>query len=222
MIREKRTYKLNKRAGASEETRLRIIEAARELFSESGYPNVSLDDIAAKAGVSRQTVYVQFGSKVGVLEAVGAHIERLSFGTDADFEDRLTAIAETHRERPNAADEVLVIVNEGLNRVMHFFETNAPLLRNIRAQATYDPESRRVWEYGVGRHWRAFSIIVQTIQAIGVLAPGWTVQSATDWLAAITHFNEYDLLISERGWTHEQLVQRVMQLIRQMLLKSEG
>jgi AcrR family transcriptional regulator len=216
----KRTYNLQKRARAAEETRLRIIEAAHILFSESGYPNVSLDEIAAKAGVSRQTVYVQFRSKQGVLEALSDHIERSSFGTDADLDARFTALAKTYSERMQPTEDLLALLNEGFNRMMHFYGTNAPLLRNFRAEAAYDPFSRMMWVKGMGRHWRAMQMIIRTVDTMGVLATGWTIESAGDWLAAIAHFNEYDLLVGEHGWTHEQLVQRLLQLFRAMLLKS--
>lgn len=46
-----------------------IHEAARTLFLEQGY-SVSIDDIAAAAGVSKQTVYARFASKEELFEAV--------------------------------------------------------------------------------------------------------------------------------------------------------
>src|SRR5437868_6007732 len=76
MTRKRRTYTLHKRAQAAQDTRLSIVEATRTLLEETGYPDISLDDIARKAGVSRQTIYVQFGSKSGVLQALGEYIEQ--------------------------------------------------------------------------------------------------------------------------------------------------
>jgi hypothetical protein len=49
-----------------------IIEAARDLFVERGFHHTSVDDIAARAGVSRATCYYQFKSKNGLLDAVVA------------------------------------------------------------------------------------------------------------------------------------------------------
>ena len=47
----------------SEEKRQQIIEASTCLFSELGFAQTSMDKIAKKAGVSKQTVYSHFGSK---------------------------------------------------------------------------------------------------------------------------------------------------------------
>ena len=69
-----RAYRLGKREAVIEETRERIIEAARELFGKSGFYGVSLDDVATRAGVARATVYYQFESKFGLLDAIIAAI----------------------------------------------------------------------------------------------------------------------------------------------------
>mgnify|MGYP001821313898 CR=1 FL=1 len=47
----------------SEEKRMQIMSAAMELFTLNGFEGTSVDDIAAAAGVSKQTVYSNFGSK---------------------------------------------------------------------------------------------------------------------------------------------------------------
>jgi TetR/AcrR family transcriptional regulator of autoinduction and epiphytic fitness len=47
-----------------------ILDAAKFLFLEAGYTGVNLEQVAQLAGVSRQTVYNQFGSKEAVFRAV--------------------------------------------------------------------------------------------------------------------------------------------------------
>jgi AcrR family transcriptional regulator len=48
----------------------RILEAAQRHFSEHGLERASVDAIAAAAGVSKMTVYSNFGSKEGLFQAV--------------------------------------------------------------------------------------------------------------------------------------------------------
>jgi len=43
--------------------RARILQSAMELFGEKGFPDVPIDQIAARAGVGKGSVYRQFGSK---------------------------------------------------------------------------------------------------------------------------------------------------------------
>ena len=65
-----RAYRLGKRAITSAETRQRIIDAARDVISEGGIGAASLGLVAQRAGVTRTTVYQQFGSKDEVMLAV--------------------------------------------------------------------------------------------------------------------------------------------------------
>lgn len=50
--------------------RRHLLELATELLSERGYAAASMDELAARAGVSKPVVYGLFGSKEGVLVAV--------------------------------------------------------------------------------------------------------------------------------------------------------
>lgn len=50
--------------------RSRILVVAAELFREQGVDNVSLDAIAARAGVGKGTLYRRFGSKSGLAVAL--------------------------------------------------------------------------------------------------------------------------------------------------------
>src|ERR1700736_1948776 len=66
-----RPYRLGQRQAATEQTRARIIAAARELLIASdGFSGFSIDAVARQADVARMTVYHQFGSKIGLLEAL--------------------------------------------------------------------------------------------------------------------------------------------------------
>jgi AcrR family transcriptional regulator len=66
-----RPYRLGQRQASTEQTRARILGAARELLMESrGFSGFSLDAVARQADVARMTVYHQFGSKIGLLEAI--------------------------------------------------------------------------------------------------------------------------------------------------------
>lgn len=66
----KRPYRMRERQRAVEQTRERILAAAFELFRVDPYDEVSLDAVATRAGVSRQTVHRQFGSKDDLMVAV--------------------------------------------------------------------------------------------------------------------------------------------------------
>ena len=64
-------YSSPAREAAADETRCRIVTAARALLAGGeGLPAFSVDGVARQAGVTRLTVYNQFESRCGLLEAV--------------------------------------------------------------------------------------------------------------------------------------------------------
>jgi AcrR family transcriptional regulator len=64
---EQRTYKQVARAKAAERTREALLDAAMEEFFEDRWQKTSLETLAAKAGVTKQTLLRHFGSKDGLL-----------------------------------------------------------------------------------------------------------------------------------------------------------
>lgn len=62
-----RTKKWERR---SEARPAELVRAAAELFSERGFASTRLEDVAARAGVSKGTVYLYFDSKEALFEAV--------------------------------------------------------------------------------------------------------------------------------------------------------
>ncbi|HET7052995.1 MAG TPA: helix-turn-helix domain-containing protein [Solirubrobacterales bacterium] len=64
------------RSQAAERTHRAIIQAAFDLYSERDFDQVSLDDVAAQAGVTVRTLLRRFGSKEALLDAVAEAADR--------------------------------------------------------------------------------------------------------------------------------------------------
>jgi AcrR family transcriptional regulator len=105
--------------------RLRVLDAASKLFAEHGVAHVTMDDIAAAAGVGKGTLYRRFGDKGGLAFALLDERERQfqeqmlygppPLGPGARSADRLVAFVEGYVS--------LVIANIDL---IELSETNAP------------------------------------------------------------------------------------------------
>ena len=88
--------------------RLKVLEAAERLFAEQGVQNVSLDAIAAAAGVGKGTVFRRFGDRAGLATALldqreqELQAEILSgeppLGPDAPAVERITAFLDAYLE----------------------------------------------------------------------------------------------------------------------------
>lgn len=66
-----RPYRMVARAQAAERTRERILDVAVDVFFQEPGANISLDEVARRAGVTVQTVIRRFGGRNGLLAAAG-------------------------------------------------------------------------------------------------------------------------------------------------------
>jgi AcrR family transcriptional regulator len=80
-----------------EETRARLVRAARKAFAEQGYAAASMDELTAEAGLTRGALYHHFGDKRGLLQAVVHQID-----TEMAARARLAA-----RDAPTAWEALL-------------------------------------------------------------------------------------------------------------------
>jgi AcrR family transcriptional regulator len=119
-----RAYRLGERQAASDATRARIIEAAREVLETSD--SFSIDAVAQKAGVARMTVYYQFNSKRGLLEALFDYL-----AARGGMPQLPLAF-----QRPNP----LEALEKMINVFAHFWASDRVVLRRLRGMAALDPE----------------------------------------------------------------------------------
>ena len=64
-----------RRAEMMEETRAKLVGAARKAFAERGFAGASMDDLTAAVGLTRGALYHNFGDKRGLLAAVVGEID---------------------------------------------------------------------------------------------------------------------------------------------------
>lgn len=102
------------RADAAERTGLRIMDAAIALWREKAYDELTLHDVATRAGVSLSTVMRRFGSKEGLAEAVLAsdrvgtqrHRDAVAVG---DVDGAVTMIVDDYEANGDAVIRMLTL-----------------------------------------------------------------------------------------------------------------
>ncbi|MEM6648742.1 MAG: TetR/AcrR family transcriptional regulator, partial [Pseudomonadota bacterium] len=115
-----------------------IVAAALEAFSERGFERTRMEDIAARAHISKGTVYLYFKSKEDVFEGMVRHFilpnvekaEQLSLLQDMSAEDQLKLfmkIGYTQITKPTTRKITRLIIAEGLRfpHLIEFYYENA-------------------------------------------------------------------------------------------------
>ena len=68
--------------------------------------------------------------------------------------------------------------------------------------------------------WAGIRIAIQRLADAGQLAPGWDVDTATDWVWASVHPTTYHHLVTERHWTATDTSKRITDTLTRDLLDS--
>ena len=138
--------------------RAAILEAAKQLFAREGFNGVSMDQIAAEAGVSKLTVYSHFGDKDALFAAaVQAKCEEML--PDALFEIELTGSVRDQLRAIGEAFFALITSDEAISTQ-----------RMMMVPGNIDDKLKQTfWEAGPQRTHDAFAAMLQALVAKGEL-----------------------------------------------------
>jgi AcrR family transcriptional regulator len=173
-----------------------ILETAWALARERGVHAVTVADIAAASGVSRQLVYHHFDSRAGLLVAMARHHDAAQ-----GFRGR---VADARALPP-------VEALEALSRLWcDYIPDILPVARALEAAVTTGDGGGEAWRDRMDDIHETFRLAVERVAATGRLAPEWDVATAADWVFARTHISTWQHLVVERGWSPSAYTQRTV------------
>jgi len=177
---------MSKRAEQADATRRGILDAALALLAEGTYHDATMEELAARAGVTRVTVYRTFGSKQAVLQALTwdelarARLDRVD-AARANPDVRL-AIRDLLRENCRMFSELGASLPLSLELARHDQDVAALV------DATYH-----------GRRHRSMEELARRITKDGLRASGWTTRQVVDALLVLTSYEAFETLTTRRG-----------------------
>jgi AcrR family transcriptional regulator len=179
----KRHYVSTVRAAAAAEKRDRVIQAATTLLRENNsIAAFSLDAVAKAAGVTRLTVYNQFGSRRGLLEAVFDEIAR---------QGGLSRI-----EQAMAMPDPGMALGRLVEIFCHFWSWDSAI-GPLQQEMSADPELARALIERNQRRRTTFAVLVA--RAAGPSASPHARQDAVDMMFALTSYATFATLRSNRA-----------------------
>jgi len=194
-----RPYSMEKRVAVSNETRLRILEAARQALAQESEADLTMDAIARRADVSRLTIYYQFKSRPGLLEALYDYLASRG---------GMKRMPEVFREpNPSAALDKLVDVFVG------FWSSDRVVIRRLRAMAALDAEiARGIHSRDTRRRHIAGEILKRMAAAGKKKYVDDQLSAAVDVITVLTGFATYDALASA-GHSEREIIATIARLV---------
>jgi len=194
----------------SQTTRAAILDSAWRLMAEKGWLDISQSEIAAAAGVSRQTVYMAFGNRTGLLTEMARNRD-----TRSDHVERLRAIS-TGSTVSRADFETY------LNIWLDYLPLIYPVGILLDAVSLTDEEAAAAWDDRMkGALLAGLKRIFTRLARNGHLAAGWTATAAAELTWSLVHPTCWRLLVVGCGWSEERFRQSRFEIIRLSVLARE-
>lgn len=192
----------------TEETAQAILDAAWQLICKRGRVDVGIADIARAAGVTRQSVYLGYGNRVGLLTAMARNADAKS-----GHSQRMRDISQGDGADAQA---LLDFVEAWLAHLPEIY----PVGVLLSAAAVVDAEARAVFnDRMVGSLHAAFLRICKRLEGARALARDVSATDAADICWSLTHIEAWRQLVIERGWKPAEFVVNRKSLIRAAVLR---
>lgn len=182
-----RKYEQRLRAEAAEETRRSILDAVYDRLRRAPSTPVSVEQVARTAGVSRSTVYLVFGSRAGLFDALTTDL----WWHRAGFQAVVDAV-----EHPDAREHL----RGGIDAGVRVFAAHRDVFRALFSMAQLDADAvggaiARIEENRAG----GMAHLAQRLAEQEVLRPEVTVDEAADLLWLLASFDSFDQLYTGRN-----------------------
>lgn len=208
----RRRYTSTLRQGQAAATRRAVLDAARELFLASGYAATTMDEIAARAGVSKPTVFSAVGNKPTVLKQV----RDLAIAGD----DRAVPVSERPkvdrvRNEPDRQRAIGMLARHLADVAARY----APVFNLLRAAAANgEPELRALWDAEEQQRLTGATFWIDTLRAKAGPPLRGHRQIAIDTLWLYMAPDHYTRLVTQRHWTEHRYQRWLSRIISDLFL----
>ena len=193
-----RTYTMKSREAAMRETHRRILQAGTELMWEKASPDITLDAVAERSGVTVQTILRHFDTREGLISAVERALQ------EEVLEERLALAGD---------------VEGAVKAIFDHYERRGDAVLRLLGQEYWNERIRAGMDAGrlIHREW-VEQVFAPYLEAC---APDEREQ-LTDLLVVATDVYTWKLLRRDRQLERPQAEGRVMWLIAAILAGKEG
>ncbi len=189
------------------DTRTRILAAAWKLLEENRGKNVRMSDIATAAALSRQAVYLHFGTRNDLMVATVKYGDELH-GAQAQVQPWRDA-------------------NEGaakLDAWIAFWGNYLPQIfgvaKALMVARENDEAAAAAWKDRMADIRNSCRTTIESVEATEALAPCWTVETAADLLWTMLSVPSWDQLTTDCGWSTTDYVQRMQRMAARTFLAT--
>ena len=193
-----RTYQMGQRQAATDKTKERILNAARKLLLAGNFSEFTMEAVARAADVSRLTVYYQFDSKAGLLEALYNYIARRG---------EMARLADVFRR----GGDPLKMLHDFILVFARFWASDREVIRRLHALGAIDAEIGQSLRARNERRRNGLLVILESYCNTYPPLTSIELPIAIDTLHMLTSFETFDALAGSA-----RTLEEVVEIIRKM------
>jgi AcrR family transcriptional regulator len=193
----KRAYDASGRRERARARRLAVVLAARELFERDGYRPTTIAAVAARAGVSAESLYKGFGNKAALAKAV--------FDLVLAGDDEPVPVAERPAMRAVAAEpDVRSAIAMFVDGLAERQARSAKVQILVRDGRHVDDALQPIWAQMVEEGLVGMTRLGRHLLDTGQLREGIELDEVRDVLWNYLAIDAYERLVLHQGWSHER------------------
>lgn len=201
-----RRYPLIGRSAQPTAAHERILTTVEALLEQGEFHQATVEEIAKQAGVAKATIYQRFGSKLGLIEALGSRLEQ-----DAQLGKVFRALA-----LPDAREALLTTVAEGVR----FWCAHEALFRQLIGLAAVDPHAFAFVAHEDRQQEEHLRGLVGRLREQGHLRDDVSDEDAFAAVLMANSFQSVSTLRARAGLEPEQVVAVLQSQVRSVLRES--
>lgn len=175
-----RVYSRGGRQANADKTRAKLVTAARQLLvAKNGLTDFSLEEVAQQAGVTRLTIYNQFGSKTGLLEGVYDELARRG---------KIVGCLEAAFQHADAEE----CLNAVVEAFVQFWNAERTSIRYLRSMAVLNPDFKGLTQRDMRRRATLQLVLRRLADQRGKTSTD--LDEKTEVLMMLTSFEAFDIL----------------------------
>ena len=191
----------------SNPTRARILDATLQLLEQDGAAAVRMADIAKRAKISRQALYLHFPNRAELLIAAVRHVDEIK-----KVDARLAA----SRQAASGAERLRLWVEAWGSYIPDIYGVAKALI----AIQDRDAEAKAAWDDRMQAVRAGCSAVVDQLQKDEALNAGLSEKEATDLLFALVSVSNWEGLRVVSGWPQERFISVMTEVSEQALLRN--
>lgn len=191
------------------DTRSRILDAVLALVSDTPDTGLRMADIAKRAGISRQALYLHFATRTDLLVATTLYVDEIK---------KVEARLAESRAAKSGKERLAAYIDAWGNYIPEIYGIARVLLA---LKESGDEAAAAAWDRRMAAMREGCAAAINALKSDGRLSPEYPRGRATDLLWTMLSVRNWEQLTIDCGWSQKAYIANLQNAARQLFVAAE-